>query len=203
MSPGPTRVLQNVGDKLEGFIAGVRSFLDAQAGHKLETEFARLETETCSCACKIMGLASHFLGATEIAKGSISSVRDRTTLSTSTAYLIPGREHANGVAPKGFLYFDFLRLVRVCHGDKRLAAASHAIDLLPRKDEQFLVCQGHYIPCDIYRSKGVTGEAIHHYKLALEIASPFDWHIPLFWAHFSLAQLFFEDGGLNDAQTSH
>ena len=120
MSPGPTRVLQNVGDKPEGFIARVRSSLDAQVGHKLETEFARLETETCSCACKIMGLASHFLGATEIAKGNISSVRDRTTLSTSTAYLIPGRKHANGVthaSRKDFFTLISLAYVSVATND--------------------------------------------------------------------------------------
>ena len=96
-------------------------------------------------------------------------------------------------------------LAYVFRDDKRLGAAedaaSHAIDLLPRKGEQFLVCQGHHILGDIYRSKGVTEKAIHHYEVALEIASNFDWHIPLFWTHFSLAQLFFEDGRLNDAQT--
>jgi len=60
--------------------------------HKPETKLARLEIETCSCACKRMGSASDFLGATEIAKGSISSIGDRAALTASTAYLMTGHK---------------------------------------------------------------------------------------------------------------
>jgi len=118
--------------------------------HKPETKFAGLKIETCPCACKRMGSALDFLGATEIAKSSISSIGDRAALSASTAYLVPGRTHANGVthtSKKDF--FTLISLAYVFCGDKRLDAASHATGLLPKKGEQFLVCQGHHVLGDM------------------------------------------------------
>jgi len=41
--------------------------------------------------------------------------------------------------------------------------------------------------------------SIHHYEVALGIASSPNWHISLFWIHFSLADLFFEEGRFDDA----
>jgi len=79
-------------------------------------------------------------------------------------------------------------------------AASHAIALLPEEGEHFLVSQSHHILGEIYRSKGNTEKAIHHFEVALGIASSLNWHIPLFWIHFSLGQLFFEEGRLDDAR---
>ena len=78
-------------------------------------------------------------------------------------------------------------------------AASHAIALLPEEGERFLVCQGHHILGEIYRSKGNMEKAIYHFEVALGISSSLNWHIPLFWIHFSLAQLFSEEGRLDDA----
>jgi tetratricopeptide (TPR) repeat protein len=53
---------------------------------------------------------------------------------------------------------------------------------------------------EIYRSKGETEKAIHHFEVALGIASPFNWHDHLFWVHYSLAGLFRDEGRFDDAQ---
>ena len=70
---------------------------------------------------------------------------------------------------------SLISLAYVLHGDKQLDAAdeavSRAIDLLPEEGEQFLVCDGHRILGNISRSKGNTGKAIHHFEVALGIAS--------------------------------
>ena len=88
--------------------------------------------------------------------------------------------------------------------DKRLDAAEEAafrtITLLSEKDQQFLVCESHQILGEIYRSKGDIGKAILHFKVALGIASSFNWHDRLFWVHYSLAELFLDQGGSDDTQ---
>jgi len=89
------------------------------------------------------------------------------------------------------------------HGDHQLGAAeeavSRAIDLLPEKGNQLLVCQCHRVLGSIYRSKGKTEKSIHHYETALGIASSFDWHDQLFWIRRSLAGLFFDQDRFDDA----
>jgi tetratricopeptide (TPR) repeat protein len=87
--------------------------------------------------------------------------------------------------------------------DKQLDAAEEAafraIDLLPEKGEQFLVCKAHRVLGNVYRSKGETKKAIHHFELVIGIASPFDWHHHLFWVHYALAGLFRNEGRFDDA----
>ena len=79
-------------------------------------------------------------------------------------------------------------------------AASRAINLLiPEKGEQLRVSQGHRVLGTIYRSRGQTEKAIHHFKVALRIASSLNWHNELFRVLFALAQLFIDEGGFNDA----
>ena len=78
-------------------------------------------------------------------------------------------------------------------------AASRAICLIPEEDEQFLVSESHRILGDIYLSKGEKQQAIRHFKMALEIATPFNWHNLLFWVHHSLAELFRDEGTFDDA----
>jgi tetratricopeptide (TPR) repeat protein len=89
------------------------------------------------------------------------------------------------------------------HSDNQPDAAEEAafctIDLLPERGEQFLVCGAHRLLGEIYRSKGNTEKAIYHFEVALGIASPFDWHHHLFWAHYKLAALFRGEGKLDDA----
>ena len=76
-------------------------------------------------------------------------------------------------------------------------AAFRAIGLTP--ENQSLVSRSHRVLGDIYQSKGENKKAIHHYKLALEIASSLDWHDHLFSVHYSLAGLFYDEGRLDDA----
>ena len=78
-------------------------------------------------------------------------------------------------------------------GDKQLdtaeEAASRAIGLIAEKANPFPVCQSHCVLGEIYQSKGKLGKAIHHFEIALKIASSFNWHDDLFWVHYSLGWL--------------
>lgn len=80
-------------------------------------------------------------------------------------------------------------------------AASRAIDLFPEEGQDFLVSQSHRFLGDIYHSKGKREKAVHHYEVALEIASRFDQHHQLFWIHYSLAELFLDEDGYDDAHS--
>ena len=88
--------------------------------------------------------------------------------------------------------------------DKQLDAAEEAafraIALLSEKDQQYLVCESHQVLGKIYRSKGEVEKAAHHFKVALGIASSFDWHDDLFLVHYSLAELFLDQGRFDDTQ---
>ena len=89
--------------------------------------------------------------------------------------------------------------------DKQFDAAeetgSRAIDLLPEKGEELWVCQAHRVLGEIYQSKGETKRAIHHFEVALGIASPLNMDFQLFWIYFALAGLFTDEGQFEDAQT--
>ena len=78
-------------------------------------------------------------------------------------------------------------------------AVSHAIELLPKKGQEFQVCQSHRLLGLISRSKGETADAIHNFMVALTIASTSNWDHELFWIHYSLASLFFGDGEFGEA----
>ena len=94
-------------------------------------------------------------------------------------------------------------LARLLHQGKQFdaaeAAASRAIVLLPDKGQEFRVCQSHRALGGIYRSKREREKAIHHFEIALRIASPFSWNHHLFWIHHSLARLFSQDDRFDDA----
>ena len=87
--------------------------------------------------------------------------------------------------------------------DNQLGAAEDAtfqiIDLLPEKGEEFELCRSHKTLGRIYGSKGEKENAIHHFKTALTIASPFDWPDELFWIHFRMSELFRSEDESNDA----
>jgi len=80
-------------------------------------------------------------------------------------------------------------------------AAFRATDLFPENGEEYRLCQSHRILGDTYKSKGETERAIHHYEVALGIASPFDWHLEPFWIHYRLAWLFYNEDRFDEAQT--
>ena len=95
-------------------------------------------------------------------------------------------------------------LAWLLHDDGQLddaeAAASRAIDLLlPEKSEQFLICQCHHLLGTIYHSKGETKKALHHFEVALGIATPFNWFNLLFWIRYSMAALSSDEGRFDDA----
>jgi len=79
-------------------------------------------------------------------------------------------------------------------------AAFRAISILPEKGEEHRVCRSHHALGEIYGSKGKIEKAIHHFELVLGIASSFNWHNELFWAHYKLAELFHNEGRFDDAQ---
>ena len=96
-----------------------------------------------------------------------------------------------------------IRLARPLRYDGQLdaaeEAASRAIDLLPEKGESFRVCTCHRTLGRIYYSKGETEKAIHHFEVALGIASSINSPNELFWIHFSLADLFRDQSRFDDA----
>jgi len=83
--------------------------------------------------------------------------------------------------------------------DAAEGAASRAINLVPEGGDQFPVCDCHTILGYTYRSRGKAEKAIHHFETALGIASSFNWDTHLFWNHYSLAELFFDEGRFGDA----
>jgi tetratricopeptide (TPR) repeat protein len=100
---------------------------------------------------------------------------------------------------------DSLRqLARLLYKDNQLdaaeEAASHSIDLLLGKSQQFGVCQGYHLLGIISHFKGETEIAISHLETALEIASSSNWHNQECWIFLSLAKLFLKECRFDDAQ---
>ena len=87
----------------------------------------------------------------------------------------------------------FIDLAWASYDDGQLDAAEqaalHGIQLLP-EDEQYQVCQGHRVLGYVHSSKGDPEEAVHHFQVALGIATSLDFLSELFWVHYSLADMF-------------
>ena len=79
-------------------------------------------------------------------------------------------------------------------------AASKAIDLSD-DGNQFRVYGCHRILGDICHWRGETAKAIKHFEAALGIASSFNWRDHLFWNHYALAEVFFDENRFDDAHT--
>ena len=98
---------------------------------------------------------------------------------------------------------SLIYLASSLHLDGQLDAAeeiiTRALDLLPEKGQELNVCYGHRILGHIYHSKNNAEKAVHHFEVALEIASSFTWREELFRIHFSLAYLSSEESRLDDA----
>ena len=77
-------------------------------------------------------------------------------------------------------------------------AASCAIGLASEKGQEYLICRLHRFLGLVYRSKGEKEKAIHHFEIALRIASSLNWHDALFWTHYDLAHLFCDEGEFDD-----
>ena len=78
-------------------------------------------------------------------------------------------------------------------------AGSRAISLLPEKGQELQVCEAHLALANVYRSKGKTKKAIHHFGVALGIASSFGWNDRLFWIYHSMGGLCLDEGGFDGA----
>ena len=98
-----------------------------------------------------------------------------------------------------------ISLAWLLHGDAQLDAAEgavyRAIELLPETGEQFQLSQCHHLLGTINYSKGDTERAIYHFKVALGIASSFNWFNLLCSIHFSLADLLSKEGRFDEAHT--
>ena len=81
---------------------------------------------------------------------------------------------------------------------KQFDAAFHTIGL-QEKGGQFEVYQAHRVLGRVYRSEGETENAIHHFEVALVIASSFNWNVELFWVHYSLTDPPPNKGRFDDA----
>ena len=89
------------------------------------------------------------------------------------------------------------------YADKQLdtaeGAASQSIVLLPERADRCHASQCHRLLGDIHSSKGEIEEAIDHFEAALRIASSLDCHGAQFWNHYSLAELFSDQGRLDES----
>ena len=98
---------------------------------------------------------------------------------------------------------SLLRLVVLLAANHQLdaaeEAASRVLQLLPEKGEEYLACRAHMFLCSVYTAKGEREKSLHHNGMSLEIATRFDWEGQIFWAHFSLADLYFSEEKLDDA----
>jgi len=97
-------------------------------------------------------------------------------------------------------------LIRLAHSlrlgnqlDAAEEAALRAINLLPEKGEEFRFSESHRALGNIYRSKGDTEKAVHHFEVAIGVGSPFNWHETLFCLHYELATLLRGEGRFDDA----
>ena len=91
-------------------------------------------------------------------------------------------------------------LLRKKQLDAAEETALHALDLLPEEGEQSRVYGCRRALGIIYQTKGDTEKAVHHFEIALGIASALNWVENLFWVHFDLAEIFSEHGRFGDAQ---
>ena len=78
-------------------------------------------------------------------------------------------------------------------------AASRAINLVPENGHDYLLCRLHRALGRIHQSKGDKDKSIHHFRMALGIASPFNWHTELFWVHYALSDVFSNEDEFEDA----
>ena len=91
--------------------------------------------------------------------------------------------------------YSLLTLATILAKDRQLDAAdevaSRILQLRPEKDEEYLACHAHVTLCAINTIKGDVEKSSRHAETALEIATRFDWEDQIFWAHLSLANLYF------------
>ena len=80
-------------------------------------------------------------------------------------------------------------------------AGSHAINLFRDQGREYWVCLSHRVLGGVYHSKGEGGKSIQYFEAAIGIASRFNWHDQLFWAHYALARLYNDKNEWDSAQS--
>ena len=99
--------------------------------------------------------------------------------------------------------YSLITLAWLFYDDNQLDAAedaaSHGVQLLPKKGQEYLVSGSHRILGKIYFSKGEREKAIQHFETALEMASAFNLDVQQFGIHYSLAKLFYDEDEFDDA----
>ncbi|KAF9787266.1 hypothetical protein BJ322DRAFT_712430 [Thelephora terrestris] len=86
--------------------------------------------------------------------------------------------------------------------DAAKTAASRAIDIFTEiRVDGYGLCQSHRALGVICHSKGEMEEAIGHFEIALGMASASNWPKELFWNHYCMAELFFDEGRFDNAHS--
>ena len=96
-------------------------------------------------------------------------------------------------------------LSRLFLENKQLDAAQDAAsgaNILWGEGQEIQIFQSHHLLGQIQSSKGEREKAIHHFEVALRMASHFriEWHDQMFCIHDSMARLFYSEDKLDDAQ---
>ena len=95
------------------------------------------------------------------------------------------------------------QLAQLLYADDQLDSAkeatSQAIDFFSDGDNQYSVCECYRLLGKISRYKGEGDKALDYFKTALGIATASNWHDPLFWIRFNMADLYFHTNKFEDA----
>ena len=104
---------------------------------------------------------------------------------------IPGQ--AQSLQQLAMLLYDAEQL------DAAEEAAVRVINLPLGEGDQFPVGECYRLLGEICCSRGEIQKATTHFETSLGIASAFNWHSQLFWAHYALAVLFSNEDKIEDA----
>ncbi|KAF9780524.1 hypothetical protein BJ322DRAFT_297207 [Thelephora terrestris] len=83
--------------------------------------------------------------------------------------------------------------------DAAEAVTQRAVDAFRDRGEQYGVCQSYRTLAGICLHKGKVEEAVDYFNSALEIASATQCNRELFWNHYCLAELFFDQERFDEA----
>ena len=80
-------------------------------------------------------------------------------------------------------------------------AATSVINLISGGGNQLAACESDHTLGNVRRFEREVEKAIHDCYMAFNIASSFDWNHRLFWVHYALADLFWDESRFNDAHS--
>ena len=89
------------------------------------------------------------------------------------------------------------------YDDGQLGAAEetalHGIELLPENGKRSQACQGRRLLGMVHSSKGETEKAVHHFEIALGVATSPGVSSELFWIHIDMAAMFSKESRFHAA----